>query len=108
MLDQGPPADWRDVGLALAWRPRFMLSSGLAIFGANLRACWKGKVVVAKVCQVCGKRPSTGHNVSNSYRHTKRRWLPNLQRVRTATSKGNKRMRVCTSCIKAGKIQKAG
>jgi large subunit ribosomal protein L28 len=62
---------------------------------------------MSKVCQICGKKPSTGHNVSNSYRHTKRRWEPNLQPVRAATPQGSKRMRVCTSCIKAGKIQKA-
>ena len=63
---------------------------------------------MAKVCAVCGKKPSVGSNVSNSYRHTKRRWLPNLQRVRVATDKGNTHMRVCTSCIKAGKVRKAG
>jgi large subunit ribosomal protein L28 len=62
---------------------------------------------VSKVCQVCGKKPSTGCNVSNSMRHTKRRWMPNLQRVHVATDAGNRHMRVCTSCIKAGKIRKA-
>lgn len=62
---------------------------------------------MARVCQVCGKKPSTGHNVSNSMRHTKRRWLPNLQRIRVATPGGSRRRRVCTSCIKAGKVQKA-
>jgi large subunit ribosomal protein L28 len=40
-------------------------------------------------------------------RHTKRRWMPNLQRVHVATDAGNRHMRVCTSCIKAGKIRKA-
>ena len=40
-------------------------------------------------------------------RHTKRRWLPNLQRVKVATDSGNRHMRVCTSCIKAGKVKKA-
>lgn len=62
---------------------------------------------MAKVCQICGKRPSSGHNVSNSMRHTKRRWMPNLQRVRVAGENGNRHLRVCTSCIKAGKIRKA-
>ncbi len=56
---------------------------------------------------MCGKKPATGNNVSHSMRHTKRRWLPNLQRVRVATAKGNTHLRVCTSCIKAGKITKA-
>ena len=56
---------------------------------------------------MCGKKPATGNNVSHSMRHTKRRWLPNLQRVRVSTAKGNTHVRVCTSCIKAGKIKKA-
>jgi len=63
---------------------------------------------VSKICYVCGKKPSVGHNISNSYRHTKRRWMPNLQSVRIATEAGNRRVRVCTSCIKAGKVRKAG
>ena len=63
---------------------------------------------MSRVCQICGKKPDTGHNISNSFRHTKRRWLPNLQPVRALTAHGTKRMRVCTKCIKAGKILKAG
>lgn len=62
---------------------------------------------MAKVCEICGKRPSTGHKVSNSYRHTKRRWLPNLQPVRAQTPSGARRLRVCTSCLKAGKVRRA-
>jgi large subunit ribosomal protein L28 len=63
---------------------------------------------MSKVCDICGKRPSTGCNVSHSQRHTKRRWLPNLQPVRIKTPQGDRRARVCTSCIKAGKMAKAG
>jgi len=63
---------------------------------------------MSRVCEICGKKPDTGNNVSHSMRHTRRRWLPNLQPVRAVTPQGNKRMRVCTSCIKAGKIRKAG
>ncbi|MHB8996455.1 MAG: 50S ribosomal protein L28 [Armatimonadota bacterium] len=62
---------------------------------------------MSRMCSICGKKPSTGCNVSHSQRHTKRRWLPNLQAVRVATDNGNRRMRVCTSCIKAGKVRKA-
>ncbi len=62
---------------------------------------------MSRVCQICGKRPSTGMKVSHSHRHSKRRWLPNLQYVRVQTAGGTRRMRVCTSCIKAGKIRKA-
>jgi large subunit ribosomal protein L28 len=63
---------------------------------------------MARVCQVCGKGPSTGNNVSHAHNRTKRRWLPNLQTVRVAGANGQrKRMRVCTSCISAGKVEKA-
>ena len=34
---------------------------------------------MSRVCQVTGKRPVTGHNVSHAKNHTKRRFLPNLQ-----------------------------
>jgi large subunit ribosomal protein L28 len=33
---------------------------------------------MSKVCQVTGKRPVTGNNVSHAKNHTKRRFLPNL------------------------------
>ncbi|MCB0982303.1 MAG: 50S ribosomal protein L28, partial [Ilumatobacter sp.] len=36
---------------------------------------------MAAVCEVCGKGPSWGMNVSHSHRRTKRRWNPNIQRV---------------------------
>ncbi len=58
-------------------------------------------------CEICGKRPSTGHNVSNSQRRTKRTWQPNIQRVRALVNGSPKRIKVCTSCIKAGKVKKA-
>ncbi len=59
---------------------------------------------VAAVCDVCGKRPGFGHNVPWSKKKTNRRWNPNIQRVRAAVSGHAKRMNVCTSCIKAGKV----
>ena len=62
---------------------------------------------MSKVCQICGKRPQVGHNVSHAGNRTKRRWLPNLQKVRCLLPNGQvKRIRVCTKCIKAGKIRK--
>ncbi len=64
--------------------------------------------VMAAVCEVCGKGPSFGMNVSHSHRRTKRRWNPNIQRVRALVSGSPKRLNVCTGCIKSGKIVKAG
>jgi len=59
---------------------------------------------VAAVCDVCGKGPGFDNNVSHSHRRTRRRWNPNIQRVRTMVGGTPKRVYVCTSCIKAGKI----
>ena len=47
-------------------------------------------------------------SVSHSHRRTKRRWNPNIQRIRAIVSGSPKRLNVCTSCIKAGKVTKAG
>ena len=63
-----------------------------------------GVVTVAAVCDVCGKGPGFGHNVSHSHRRTKRRFNPNIQRVRATIGGTPKRMNVCTSCLKAGKV----
>lgn len=63
---------------------------------------------MAMVCEVCGKKPMVGNNVSHAHNKTKRRFLPNLQKVRAQMPDGSvKRMKVCTSCIQAGKIVKA-
>ncbi|MBC8204845.1 50S ribosomal protein L28 [bacterium] len=61
---------------------------------------------MSRKCEICGKIPMTGNNVSHAHNLTKRRFLPNLQTVRAQTPQGNRRMRVCTSCIQAGKIVK--
>ena len=55
-----------------------------------------------------GKGPGFGHNVSHSHRRTNRRWNPNIQTVRTPAGGGTTRkLKVCTSCIKAGKVVRA-
>jgi large subunit ribosomal protein L28 len=62
---------------------------------------------VSKVCDICGKKPMTGNNVSHSHKLTKRRWMPNLQKVRVKTDEGTKSLRVCTACIRSEKVVKA-
>lgn len=64
---------------------------------------------MARECYVCGKKPTYGNNVSHANNRTRRRWLPNLQAMRIRTEEGTtQRVRVCTRCISAGKIRKAG
>ncbi|CAI8041168.1 50S ribosomal protein L28 [Geodia barretti] len=48
----------------------------------------------------------TGNQISKSRRHTKRRWFPNLQRVRVQTAEGTRRIRICTKCLRSGKVAK--
>ncbi len=62
---------------------------------------------MAAVCEVCGKRPSFGMSISHSHRRTKRRWNPNIQRIRAMVGDSPKRIHVCPSCIRAGKVVKA-
>jgi large subunit ribosomal protein L28 len=60
---------------------------------------------MAKVCDICGKKPQYGNNVSHANNRTRRRWEPNLQRVRARIDGSVKRVKVCTSCIRSGKIE---
>jgi large subunit ribosomal protein L28 len=61
---------------------------------------------MANICEVCGKKPVFGNNVSHAHNKTKRKFMPNLQKIRVQTPDGVKRMKVCTSCIQANKILK--
>lgn len=62
---------------------------------------------MSKICEICGKKPLTGNNVSHAHNLTKRRFNPNLQRVRAVLNGRTKKIMVCTSCIKSGNVVKA-
>jgi large subunit ribosomal protein L28 len=62
---------------------------------------------MSKVCSVCGKKPQFGNNRSHSMVATRRRFDPNLQRVRVLVQGVQKRAYVCTRCLKSGRVQKA-
>jgi len=62
---------------------------------------------MARVCEVCGKGPRSGNNISHAHNVTKRRWEVNLRPVRAKVNGATKRMRVCTSCLRSGKVTKA-
>ncbi len=61
---------------------------------------------MAKICEICGKKPLTGHNVSHAKNRTPRRWLPNLQEVKASINGSWVKIRACSSCIRAGKVKK--
>ena len=62
---------------------------------------------MAKVCEVCGKAPVVGRQHSHANNVSARRFEPNLQLVRAIIGGGVKRIRVCTRCIRSGKVVKA-
>lgn len=60
-----------------------------------------------RVCDICGKGPVFGHNVSHSHKSSPKKWKPNLQHVKAQTAAGTKQIRVCTRCLRSGKVKKA-
>jgi large subunit ribosomal protein L28 len=62
---------------------------------------------MSRVCDICGKRPGFGFNISHSHRKTKRRWNPNIQKVRAVVNGRSVRMNVCAKCMKAGKVPRS-
>ena len=63
--------------------------------------------VMAKRCELCGKGPVVGRNISHAHNVTPRRFEPNLQRVRALVNGGIRRLRVCTRCLRSNKVVKA-
>jgi large subunit ribosomal protein L28 len=61
---------------------------------------------MARVCTICNKGPVTGNHVSHANNKRRRRWMPNLQTVRVTVDGAPKRVRVCTRCIKSGRVVK--
>ena len=62
---------------------------------------------MARVCDICGKGPTSGNNVSHANNKTRRRWYPNLQPERILVNGEPSRVRACTQCIRSGKVVKA-
>jgi large subunit ribosomal protein L28 len=73
----------------------------------NDGSCYEGALEMSKVCDVCGKHPSAGRNVSHSHRVTNRIIYPNVQSVTAMVDGSPKKIKVCTKCMKAGKITRA-
>jgi large subunit ribosomal protein L28 len=58
-------------------------------------------------CQVCGKGKTTGNNVSHANNRTKRKVLPNIQKMRVYLEGTPRRAYVCTRCVRSGLVKKA-
>ena len=62
---------------------------------------------MSRICMFTGKRPMVGHRVSHANNKTKRTWEPNLQTVHAVVGGSRKTLKVCTRCIRSGKVTKA-
>jgi len=92
----------------------------MLLYGIFIKAnLIKGDNKMSKICEICGKGPVAGRTISRrglakkkggvgkkTTGITKRRFLPNLQNIKTKIGKTVKRIKVCTSCIKANKVEK--
>lgn len=63
---------------------------------------------MARRCEICGKGPLVGNTVSHANNKHKTRSLPNLRSVRVKLDDGVRHAKVCSRCLKAGKVLKAG
>ncbi|MGB3346725.1 MAG: 50S ribosomal protein L28 [Candidatus Humimicrobiia bacterium] len=61
---------------------------------------------MARICEICKKGPVSGHQISHSHRKTKRKWLPNLHTVKVKRDNQVVKIKICTKCLKAGKVEK--
>ncbi|WP_027714526.1 50S ribosomal protein L28 [Desulfuromonas sp. TF] len=61
---------------------------------------------MARVCEICGKKPTTGNNVSHAHNKTRKVWYPNLQKVKSVSNGTVRSVRVCTRCIRDGAVVK--
>jgi large subunit ribosomal protein L28 len=61
---------------------------------------------MAQRCDVCGKGPMSGSRISHAHNVTHRRFHPNLQKVRTIVAGVQRRLQVCTRCLRSGKVAK--
>jgi large subunit ribosomal protein L28 len=78
-----------------------MMACVLNIFGGLNRN------IMAMKCELCGKGPHFGNVISHANNTRRRRWNPNLRRVRGLVNGAKKQMRVCAACIRAGRVKKA-
>ena len=62
---------------------------------------------MSKQCEVCGKKPLKAAKLTFSHKQIVHRQTPNLQTIKVNVNGNTKKMTVCTSCLKAGKVQKA-
>ena len=62
---------------------------------------------MAQRCETCGRGPHYGNRISHAHNVRRRRWNVNLRRVRALVNGVRKQLRVCTACLRSGRVRKA-
>lgn len=62
---------------------------------------------LSRKCEICDKGVVSGSQYSHSHRESKRKWAPNIQKVKAIVSGTPKSIHVCTRCLRSGKVQRA-
>jgi len=62
---------------------------------------------MSRKCEICGKGMVAGVQFSHSHRQSKRTWAPNIKKVKAIVNGAHKTVRVCTRCLRSGKVQRA-
>lgn len=62
---------------------------------------------MSRKCEICGKGPSFGNNVSHANNKTRTVWYPNLQKIKAIRNGSVQTIKVCTRCIRSGHVTKA-
>ncbi len=62
---------------------------------------------MSRTCEICGKGPTTGNNVSHAHNKTRKVFLPNLQKIKAVRNGKVRSIKVCTRCIRSGGVTKA-
>jgi large subunit ribosomal protein L28 len=86
--------------------PELKISVKITVCPTSSELIWK-VTAMAQQCEICGKKPQAGNRISHAHNVTKRRWNINLRPVHAKVAGQGKRMRVCTSCLRSGKVVKA-
>lgn len=58
-------------------------------------------------CAICEKGVHYGNNVSHSHRRSNRIWNSNIRSVKCVVNGAQKKLHVCTTCMKSGKVERA-
>ena len=62
---------------------------------------------MAARCDICGKGQASGNQISHSHIRTRRVWKPNLKRIQALINGAPQTIKVCTRCLRSGKVQRA-